>query len=110
METMKENLVVKLQDVFSDLLLSGGADKIAEVLDDRLKRNVEDGGEQSAQLTFDIRTRIDRVNNQFEIEANLKLAEKTVHSFRAEEAFNLDGDQLELPINDEDEQYDEDEQ
>ncbi len=101
MDDMITTLKARLIANFTEVLESGGAQKIADVLMARKNKNVEDDGEQSAQLTFDVRTKIEINNNDFSIVSDLKMVEKVAFTFRAEDNFSLDCEQGELQLEDE---------
>lgn len=95
---MQEMLIEELVKSYREALENGGADKIAEILKARKQANVEADGEQSAQLTFDLRTRIEMNNNEIAVEATLNLSEKTKFTFKGESLFTLNFEQQELPM------------
>lgn len=101
MDEMKKELMERLLSAYRGALEDGGIDKICQMLSDRKARNVEDEGEQRAQLTFDLRNRIEINNADFAISADLKISEKNTLTFHAEESFSLSGQQ-ELPLDESD--------
>lgn len=98
MDEIKKELMERLLSAYRGALEDGGIDKICQTLAERKARNVEDEGEQRAQLTFDLRNRIEINNDEFAIAADVKISEKNTLIFHAEETFSLSGQQ-ELPLN-----------
>ncbi len=100
MEEMMKKLGADLIGAFTEALMkSGGIEEICRELVARRDRNVETSGEQSAQLTFTFRPRIEVSNFDFAIIGEVKVDEqKKSHVFRVERNFSLDG-QEELPMN-----------
>lgn len=108
MEDMKKTLMEELLDGFREALEDSGIDKICQILMERKKKNVEDKGEQSAQLTFDFRSRIEVANLEFSIDSEIRLNEKNVYIFKAQRNFSLDAEQGQLPLGDGGQQVGED--
>ena len=96
---MQELLIEELVKSYREALEDGGAEKVIDILKARKAANVEADGEQSAQLTFDLRTRIEMNNNEIAMEATLNLSEKTKFTFKGESLFTLNFEQQELPLN-----------
>lgn len=96
---MQELLIEELVKSYREALEDGGAEKVIDILRARKAANVEADGEQSAQLTFDLRTRIEMNNNEIAMEATLNLSEKTKFTFKGESLFTLNFEQQELPLN-----------
>jgi len=102
MKDMKSELGTNLISAFQEaLLVDGGIEQICAELIARRDRNVEAGGEQSAQLTFTFRPRIEVSNHDFSVVGEVKVDEqKKSHVFRVERNFCLDAEQGELPLDD----------
>ena len=100
MKDMKSELGTNLISAFQEaLLVDGGIEQICAELIARRDRNVEAGGEQSAQLTFTFRPRIEVSNHDFSVVGEVKVDEqKKSHVFRVERNFCLDAEQGELPL------------
>lgn len=96
---MQELLIEELVKSYREALEDGGAEKVIDILKARKAANVEADGEQSAQLTFDLRTRIEMNNNEIAVDATLNLSEKTKFTFKGELTFTLNFEQQELPLN-----------
>lgn len=96
---MQELLIEELVKSYREALEDGGAEKVIDILKARKAANVEADGEQSAQLTFDLRTRIEMNNNEIAVDATLNLSEKTKFTFKGESLFTLNFEQQELPLN-----------
>lgn len=96
---MQELLIEELVKSYREALEDGGAEKVIDILKARKAANVEADGEQSAQLTFDLRTRIEMNNNEITVDATLNLSEKTKFTFKGESLFTLNFEQQELPLN-----------
>ncbi|AVM46686.1 hypothetical protein C5Q97_18995 [Victivallales bacterium CCUG 44730] len=96
---MQELLIEELVKSYREALEDGGAEKVIDILRARKAANVEADGEQSAQLTFDLRTRIEMNNNEIAVDATLNLSEKTKFTFKGESTFTLNFEQQELPLN-----------
>lgn len=96
---MQELLIEELVKSYREALEDGGAEKVIDILKARKAANVEADGEQSAQLTFDLRTRIEMNNNEISVDATLNLSEKTKFTFKGESLFTLNFEQQELPLN-----------
>lgn len=79
---MQELLIEELVKSYCEALEDGGAEKVIDILKARKAANVEADGEQSAQLTFDLRTRIEMNNNEIAVDATLNLSEKTKFTFK----------------------------
>ena len=94
---MQELLIEELVKSYRETLEDGGAEKIIDILKARKAANVEADGEQSAQLTFDLRTRIEMNNNEIAVDATLNLSEKTKFTFKGESLFTLNFEQPDLP-------------
>ncbi len=94
---MQELLIEELVKSYRETLEDGGAEKIIDILKARKAANVEADGEQSAQLTFDLRTRIEMNNNEIAVDATLNLSEKTKFTFKGESNFTLNFEQPDLP-------------
>lgn len=100
MEAVRNEFLQHLEEAFRKALVDdGGLDQIIDTLMKRKAANVEARGEQSAQLTFDLRTRIEMNNNEIAMEATLNLSEKTKFTFKGESLFTLNFEQQELPMN-----------
>ena len=96
---MQELLIEELVKSYREALEDGGAEKVIDILKARKAANVEADGEQSAQLTFDLRARIEMNNNEIAVDATLNLSEKTKFTFKGESTFTLNFEQQELPLN-----------
>ena len=96
---MQELLIEELVKSYREALEDGGAEKVIDILKARKAANVEADGEQSAQLTFDLHTRIEMNNNEISVDATLNLSEKTKFTFKGESLFTLNFEQQELPLN-----------
>ena len=96
---MQELLIEELVKSYREALEDGGAEKVIDILKARKAANVEADGEQSAQLTFDLRTRIEMNNNEIAVDATLNLSEKTKFTFKGESLFTLNFEQQERPLN-----------